>query len=310
MFRHSLFLTENDDYSEKVSTSLLVRESARRGLPTFVFSPDEIVYTNNAAYALGHKAHFKKDKFVIEKTTRKIVLDDNNLIHLRLDPPFDNRYLTMMHIFATLKKPVIVNNPTGIILLPEKILGGGLQKFMPPTLFSRNVKEITTFFKKYGKVVVKPIFEFGGNNVHKAENLKDLEKVVGTMLKQYREPLIIQKFLTNISKGDKRINLIDGKFSSCFLRVPKKGNFLSAIEHGYGVPVASELTKREKEICKVLGPILKKNGIFMCGIDVIDGYLTEVNVTNPASFSALNRIYGSGSEKIYWDRLEQKLKKH
>ena len=310
MFKRSIILTENDDYSDKVSTALLVKESCKR-FDTYVFNPDEMIYGTAGIFANAHKAHFKKGKFVIEKATKRIDLNDNNLVHIRLDPPFNQRYLTTLHLLSKLgKKSLVINNPTGIIHLPEKIIPNELLKFMPETIFSRDKAEIERFFKKHKQVVLKPIYDFGGNNVYKITTKAELNKRVDEYLKKYTEAAIVQEFLPGISKGDKRIGFINGEVFCHYARVPKKGNFLAAIEHGYGIAQKSNLTKTEKEICKILKPLLRKSGIFLCGIDVIDNHLTEVNVTNPAMFTAVNSLYSIRSEINYWDKLEQRLKKH
>ncbi len=312
MFQKSLFLTEKVATQNPRATSIvLLKESARR-YPTYMFEASELYMENGKVIASAHKVRLdKKGNLVCEEKTENVDLSKNCLVSVRLEPPFDQSYFTAMHMLTKLGKGgKVVNDPAGIIAMPEKLLPNDLQKFAPPTLITSDMNKIREFWAKHNDIILKPLYEFGGRNVFRLKKGDENHLSILRMFKEkYKEPVIAQKYLADVKKGDKRVMFLDGEVKWQVLRVPAKGTLQASADQGATLHKTT-LTNKEKQICEALRPILKKNNIFFCGIDIIGGYLTEVNVTCPALFTPINELYNIKAEKIYWDKLEQKLKKH
>ena len=310
----SLILLKNIDTSADIDNPLTIRESAKR-FETYIFEPDHLFLEDYIPYANAYKITNKKSGgFEVSKTITKINLNDNCLVSIRLDPPFNNRYLTSLYILEKVGgKSYVTNSPVGIIRMPEKILRPELKKFLPKTLISHDEKKILDFWKKHKDIILKPLYEYGGKNVFRLKPQEENYKsILNSLLSTYKEHIVAQEYIPEVKIGDKRITFIDGEVFTITLRKPAKGQLQASVSLG-GSMHKSRLTENEKEICKILKPILKENGIFFCAIDIIGKYLTEVNVTCPtiaylANHTNCNDKDYVPSEKIYWDRLEKKLK--
>ncbi len=226
---------------------------------------------------------------------------------MRQDPPFDLAYITSTHFLERLHpKTLVVNDPAGVRNAPEKLFVTNFPKLMPPTLISRDLDEINAFRDQHGAVVMKPLHGHGGAAVFRVMpqdmnfgSLYDMFSVT------FREPWVIQRFLPEVKHGDKRILLVDGEFAGAVNRVPAPDDLRSNMVRG-GAAQATELTPREREICETLGPALRERGLLFVGIDVIDGNLTEINVTSPTGIRAIARLGGPDVAAKIWDVIEKK----
>jgi len=227
---------------------------------------------------------------------------------LRLDPPFDSNYYTAMNLLSYASKgSLLANDPKSINNWPEKNIPSELLNFTPKTIITSNLDKIKDFWAEQEDIIIKPLYEFGGRSVFRLqkgdENYKTILQVIA---EKYNEPVIAQKYIPEVKQGDKRIVLLDGEFFGAFNRIAPKGQLQAAISQG-GTITHHELTKNEIQICNILKPMLKKDDLFLCGLDVIGDYITEINVTCPVAFVALNKLAGKVTEAIYWDKLEAKL---
>ena len=301
------FLFQMDD-PQKIninedSTYMLIRESLRRGIecyyndPSWVFS--EINKVNKIkSHVLSLKLN-KNNKLSYQKMNLKeIDLEKMNAIFIRQDPPFDLNYISNTYLLDQLKKPLLVNNPKEIRNFPEKHIMMNFPELTPPTLISSNSEIITNFIKKNKEVIIKPAYGNGGLGIQKINyNNSNLKIFVKNYLKKFsNSPVIIQRFLKNYNKGDKRIILINGEIAGGVLRLPK-ANSIKANFHAGGKPVKTNITAKEKIICKKIKPFLVKKGLIFVGIDVIDNYLTEINITSPTGIQEINRLNNSKIEK-------------
>ncbi|MXO85291.1 glutathione synthase [Altererythrobacter aurantiacus] len=233
---------------------------------------------------------------------------DIDVVLMRQDPPFDLGYITAAFLLDRLKgTTLVVNDPREVVNAPEKMFVLDYARFMPPTLIARNLDDVRRFQKEHGAIVVKPLHGNGGKAIFKIEeDGTNLSALFELFDRTWPEAHMIQKFLPEVSAGDKRIVLIDGEFAGAINRKPGEGEFRSNLAQG-GYAEAAELTKREKEICTAMGPELKRRGLTFVGIDVIGGkWLTEINVTSPTGIVAIDRYNGTDSAGAIWDSIERR----
>ena len=236
---------------------------------------------------------------------------DVDVVLMRQDPPFHVGYITATHLLERIEhETLVVNNPVSVRNAPEKVMVLDYRRFMPPTLITRSADEVREFQKTHGAVVVKPLHGNGGKAIFRVpaegDNLGALFEVFNTT---WPEPHMVQPFLPDVAKGDKRIVLIDGEVAGAINRRPGEGEFRSNLAVG-GSAEATELTLREQEICAVMGPRLKELGLIFVGIDVIGGeWLTEINVTSPTGIVAIDRFNGTDTPSQIWDAIERRLKR-
>ena len=236
---------------------------------------------------------------------------DVDVVLMRQDPPFHVGYITATHLLERIEhETLVVNNPVSVRNAPEKVMVLDYRRFMPPTLITRSADEVREFQKMHGAVVVKPLHGNGGKAIFRVpaegDNLGALFEVFNTT---WPEPHMVQPFLPDVAKGDKRIVLIDGEVAGAINRRPGEGEFRSNLAVG-GSAEATELTPREQEICAVMGPRLKELGLIFVGIDVIGGeWLTEINVTSPTGIVAIDRFNGTDTPSQIWDAIERRLKR-
>jgi glutathione synthase len=304
------FLIEKISHPQKECSYSLVYESLKRGFETYRFALDDFGMYEGKIIAKAHRIYLDKNKIMQEEAAlTKIDLAKMDSVHLRHNPPFDSKYTTAMYLLGYLKnKTLVLNDPISIIKYPEKLIPEELQKFCPKTIITRNQDEILEFWKKEKDIIVKPLYEFAGRGVFRLQkNEENYKSIFEALFSKYNEPIIAQKYIPEVKKGDKRILLVDGEFIGSYLRVPPKGQLQAAVDRG-GSPKKASLTKREQEICKILKPFLKENGIFVAGLDTIGDYITELNITCPAGFTGVSHFYNIDSQKIYWDKVLEKLK--
>jgi len=294
------------------STFVIAQEAQRRGYKLFHYSPKDISLKNNTIIAKGcyfkiinqGKKFFKKQKKI------SINLNQFHCVLVRQDPPFNMEYITATYFLEMLnQKVLVVNNPTEIRNNPEKLSMFNFKNLIPDTLISEDLTEIQNFIKKYKFTILKPLYGNGGEGIEKVTkgSLKN-KTIIQRMIKKYKGAIIAQKFIKEISQGDRRIILIDGEYVGSVARIPKKGS-IKANFHAGGSAQRSGLVFKDRKICSKLKPYLKKKGLFFTGIDAIGNYLTEINVTSPTGMQEINRLDNTRLEKIFWDKLEKKIKK-
>jgi glutathione synthase len=281
----------------------LANEIQNRGYKIFYYDPKDLSIINFKVTAKGFFIKFdytKKPFFKILKK-KKLHLIKCKFIMIRQDPPFNLEYISTTYILDSIKdKVTIVNNPTSIRNVSEKLYSIKYQRLMPSTIFTQNIDEIKNFFKTHKEVVLKPIHGYGGNDIHllKKFNLKLLQRFI-----KKHDHIMCQKYLPKISKGDKRVFLINGKVYGAISRVPKKGSFLSNMSKG-AKPINIKLTKTENKISKLIAKDLKKENIHFAGIDFIDQKLNgDINVTSPTGLKTLFDLSGINLAKTFWKEL-------
>jgi len=282
----------------------LANEIQSKKYKIFYYDPKNLSVINSKVIAKGFfiKFDYTKKKFFKILNKQKLDLTRCKFILIRQDPPFNLEYISATYILDTIKDKVnIINNPTSIRNVSEKLYSVKYQKYMPSTIFTQNIDEIKNFFKMHKKVILKPIHSFGGNDIHLLNtfNLKLVQKFI----KQH-DHIMCQKYLPKISKGDKRVFLINGKVCGAISRVPKKGSFLSNMSKG-AKPINIKLTKIENKISRLIAKDLKKENIYFAGIDFIDQKLNgDINVTSPTGLKTLYDLSGINLAKTFWETLK------
>jgi glutathione synthase len=229
------------------------------------------------------------------------------VVLMRQDPPFDMNYITLTHMLERIHpKTLVVNPPSAVRNAPEKILVTEFPELMPPTLVTRDRAEIHAFRREHGNIIVKPLYGNGGAGVFFIqEGDHNLASLLELFEQNYREPFMVQRYLPDVRKGDKRIIIVDGEPVMGLNRIPADGEARSNMHVG-GRPELSPLTEREKEICAAIGPALKERDMIFVGIDVIGGYLTEINVTSPTGIREIKRFGGPDIAVLIWDAIEKR----
>ncbi len=230
---------------------------------------------------------------------------------MRQDPPFDLAYITACHLLERLAgQTLVVNDPAGVRSSPEKIFPLLFGELMPPTLVTRDRHVIDAFREQYRDIIVKPLFGHGGAGVFRlGHDDPNLESLLELFTARSPEPLMVQAFLPSVADGDKRILLIDGEPVGAINRRPKQGQVRSNLVVG-GTAEATSLSDADLRICATIGPELRRRGLFLTGLDVIGGYLTEINVTSPTGVQALRRLTGIDAAGKFWDVVQTRLNKH
>lgn len=292
------------------SSFRLAEEAQARGHDLFFYLPDQLAYQEGRITARGQdmKVRRVQGDHVDLGPLREVDLADFDVIWLRQDPPFDMHYITLTHLLDRLKGQVlVVNDPFWVRNYPEKLLVLDFPDLTPPTTIARDLDTLKAFRARHGDMIVKPLYGNGGAGVFKLRaddnNLTSLYELFSATS---REPLIAQKFLPDVSKGDKRVILVDGIPVGAINRVPAKGETRSNMHVG-GRPEKIELSDRDREICDRIGPLLREKGQVFVGIDVIGDYLTEINVTSPTGIQELERFDGINVAEKIWQVIEDKL---
>jgi glutathione synthase len=233
---------------------------------------------------------------------------DTDVVLMRQDPPFDMAYITATHLLERVQgETLVVNDPAEVRNAPEKLFVLGFPELMPPTMVTRSLADAQAFRAEHGDIVVKPLYGNAGSAVfHIRSDDANLPALVELFADVWREPFMVQKFLPDVSAGDKRIVLVDGVATGAINRRPKAGEIRSNLAAG-GAAEAAMLTAREQEICAAIGPELERRGLVFVGIDVIAGYLTEINVTSPTGIVAIDRFNGTDTAAKVWEAIEGRL---
>ena len=292
------------------STFGLLLEAQGRGHALLYYTPDRLSRRSGDVFAAMQPLTVKDkkgDHHALGQPQNRS-LRDVDVVLLRQDPPFDLAYITSTHLLeAAQPDTLVVNDPAGVRNAPEKLFVLDFPDLMPPTLITRDRDAIEAFRSEQGDVVMKPLYGNGGAAVFKVArkdpNFGSLFDLFATM---FREPWVVQRFLPEVVKGDKRIILVDGVAAGAVNRVPAQDDIRSNMVRG-GAANATELTPREQEICERIGPELKRRGLLFTGIDVIDGWLTEINVTSPTGLRAIKRLGGPDIGAMIWDAIEDKV---
>src|ERR1700737_2383511 len=291
------------------STFAMLLEAQKRGHGISYYTPDKLSLRGKDLVAPVQALSVRDelgDHFTLGEAQR-VDLASFDVILLRQDPPFDLAYITSTHFLERIHpRTLVVNDPVSVRNAPEKLFVMDFPHLMPPTLISRDLDEINAFRDKHGAVVMKPLHGHGGAAVFRVMpqdmnfgSLFDMFSVT------FREPWVIQRFLPEVKHGDKRIILVDGEFAGAVNRVPAPDDLRSNMVRG-GAAQATDLSEREREICATLGPALRERGLLFVGIDVIDGNLTEINVTSPTGIRAIARLGGPDVAAKIWDVIEAK----
>ncbi len=285
-------------------TSVFLANEIQNKYKIFYYDPKDLSIKNAKVIAKGFfiKFNYRNKKFYKIIKEQTLDLTKCKFILIRQDPPFNLEYISTTYILDFIKNKVkIINNPTSIRNMSEKLYSAKYLKYMPDTLFSQDINEIKNFIKKHKKVIVKPIHSYSGNDIHLLNKFNS--KLINKYIKKH-DHIMCQKFLPKISKGDKRVFIINGKVCGAISRVPKKGSYLSNMSKG-AKPININLTKLENKISKLIAKDLKKENIFFAGIDFIDQKLNgDINVTSPTGLKTLFDLSGKNLAKTFWKELK------
>ena len=284
-------------------------EAQRRGHELWHYTPDRLSMLGGAVFAYAERMEvrdIKGDHFTLQPAER-VDLSQMDVVLLRQDPPFDMNYITTTHLLERIHpKTLVVNDPAWVRNSPEKIFVTEFPDLMPETLITKDPREVDAFRRQYGDIIVKPLYGNGGAGIfHLHEADRNLASLLEMFQQMFREPFIVQRYLKDVRKGDKRIILIDGEPVGAINRVPAEHDSRSNMHVG-GRAEPTELTAREREICAAIGPSLKERGFILVGIDVIGDYMTEINVTSPTGIREVKRFGGADIAALFWDAVEAK----
>ena len=285
-------------------TSVFLANEIQNKYKIFYYDPKDLSIINKKVLAKGFfiKFNYQNKKFYKIIKEQTLNLEKCKFILIRQDPPFNLEYISTTYILDFIKNKVkIINNPTSIRNISEKLYSTKYLKYMPDTLFSQDLNEIKNFIKKNKKVIIKPIHSYSGNDIHLLNKFNS--KLINKFIKKH-DHIMCQKFLPKINKGDKRVFIINGKVCGAISRVPKKGSYLSNMSKG-AKPININLTKQENKISKLIAKDLKKENIYFAGIDFIDQKLNgDINVTSPTGLKTYFDLSGINLAKTFWKKLK------
>lgn len=292
------------------STFQLAIEAQNRGHEIYYYTPERLAFDKGQVTAKGQKMFLRQEvgNHADLGEFQHLDLHKFDVVWLRQDPPFDMGYITTTHLLDFLQRDtLVVNNPFWVRNYPEKLLMLQYPKLIPPTTIARDLDTLKSFRSTHGDVIVKPLYGNGGAGVFRLtqqdQNIASLHELFSSI---NTEPLIIQKFLPDVRKGDKRVILVDGEAVGAINRIPADGETRSNMHVG-GRPEKVGLTKRDQEICSMIGPTLREKGQVFVGIDIIGDYLTEINLTSPTGLLELKRFDGINGAKLIWDVVDTKM---
>jgi glutathione synthase len=293
------------------STFAMALEAQKRGHRLWHYLPQHLSFKDGVVTARARSLTVQRDQGNHYQLGdwQTLNLRQVDVVLMRQDPPFDMAYITATHILDHIHPhTLVVNNPSEVRNAPEKLFVTHFDGLLPPTLITSDVQQIKAFREEYQDIIVKPLFGNGGAGVfHIKPGDENLNSLLELFSQQSREPLIVQRYLPEVRQGDKRIILIDGEPAGAINRVPAAGEARSNMHVG-GRPEASALTDREREICALIGPELKKRGLLFVGIDVIGDYLTEINVTSPTCIRELDQQFDLDIGMQLMDCIDEVLK--
>src|SRR5438270_7795515 len=291
------------------STFALLLEAQVRSHELAYYTPDRLALRGDEVFATVRPLavrDYEGDHFKLGEPER-VNLAQFDVVLLRQDPPFDLAYVTTTHLLERIRgTTLVVNEPAEVRNAPEKMFVMEYPELMPPTLITRDLAEIKAFRAEHGDIVMKPLYGKGGEAVFRlAPSDLNFGSLYDLFATTFREQWVVQKFLAAVKKGDKRIILVDGEFAGAINRVPAPDDLRSNMVRG-GTPKETAPTAREREICRTIGPALRARGLLFVGIDVIDGYLTEINVTSPTGLRAIKALGGPDVAAMIWNAIEAK----
>jgi glutathione synthase len=293
------------------STYVLAVEASARKHALYHYLPQHLTLVDGRVVARARRveAHADADTPFTIGEEEIIDLAALDVVMMRQDPPFDMAYITATHLLEHIHPAtLVVNDPIHVRNAPEKLFVTHFAELMPPTVITADRDQILAFREKHGDIIVKPLFGNGGAGVfHLGRDDENLNALLELFTELYREPIVVQRYLPDVRKGDKRIILIDGEAAGAVNRVPAEGEARANLHVG-GRAEKSTLTGREQEICSAIGPTLRERGLVFVGIDVIGDYLTEINVTSPTGIQEINRFDGVKLESRIWDVIEARVR--
>jgi glutathione synthase len=286
-------------------------EAQSRGHGLWYYTPKTLSFHGGRVVAKAQRVkeiRRKKGDHVELGPLEPLDLSMMDVVLLRQDPPFDMAYITTTHLLERIHpRTLVINDPVHVRNAPEKLFVTHFQELMPPTLITVDKDEILAFRKQHRDIVVKPLFGNGGSGVfHVKPDDENLGAILEVFTQMFREPIIAQRYIPEIRKGDKRIILVDGKAAGAVSRMPQEGE-ARANFHAGGRAQKAELSPSERLICEAIGPSLAERGLVFVGIDVIGDYITEINVTSPTGLQEINRFDGAKLEAKIWDAIERRL---
>jgi len=293
------------------STFALLLEAQARGHAVSYYTPDRMSLRGNHLLSTVQPLQVRDtlgDHFTLG-AGKQVDLKSFDVILLRQDPPFDLAYISTTHMLERVQPgTLVVNDPANVRNAPEKVFVTEFPDLMPPTLVTRDLEAIKAFRAEHGDIVMKPLYGHGGGAVFRLTR-EDLNfgSLYDMFAVTFREPWVVQTFLPAVKEGDKRIILVDGEFAGAVNRVPAPDDLRSNMVRG-GAAKATDLSERERHICERLGPALRERGLLFVGIDVIGGFLTEINVTSPTGIRAVKNVGGPDIAALIWDKIEAKRK--
>jgi len=295
---------------ERDSTFVLALEAAKRGYALFHYLPCDLTLEGRRVTARASSLFVERAAATPARLGPAEVIDLSSMdvVLMRQDPPFDMGYISATHVLEYLQPyTLVVNDPVSVRNAPEKLFAAQFDDLVPPTIVTSDREAMLAFRNEHHDVVVKPLYGNGGRGVfHIGPDDENFNVLIELFTAQTREPIIVQRYLPRVRHGDKRIILIDGQPAGAMLRVPPKGEARSNLHVG-GIAAKAELDHRDHDICAAIGPTLREQGLVFVGIDVIGGFLTEVNVTSPTGLQEVNRFDGVCLEARIWDAIEAKL---
>ena len=298
-----------DIYSD--TTFALALEAQKRGHNLFYYEPENLSYIDGEIIAKGRPILWlKKNKnqhFSLGKE-QKIFLKNEDIVLMRQDPPFDTAYITYTHLLEIIHpKTLVINNPFEVRNAPEKLFVNKFKEFMPETIITRNIEDINNFKKDYKEIIIKPLYGNGGKQIFYIDKSnKNLQTLLEMFLEKNSEPIIIQRYIPTVKKGDCRIFLVDGEIGGAINRIPPPGEVRANMHIG-GKPSQKKLSKKELLICEALKDELKLRGLILVGIDIIGGYLTEINVTSPTGVQEISKLDNVNLSAKIWKTIEKKI---
>jgi len=292
------------------STFALLLEAQSRGHDIFYYTPPDMSMEDGRLIAQGHTLTVEDregDHYQLSNP-RSVDLAELDVVQLRQDPPFDMSYITTTHLLERIHPDtLVVNDPAHVRNAPEKVFVLDFLDLMPPTAVTRSAEVVKAFRKEHGDIILKPLYGNGGEAVFRlAPDDTNLNSLVELFQTVFREPFMVQQYRPEVREGDKRIILIDGEVAGAINRIPAKDETRSNMHIG-GTPTPVELSERDLEICRRLGPELLKRGLIFVGIDVIGDYLTEINVTSPTGIREVKRFGGNDIAAMIWDAIESRV---
>jgi glutathione synthase len=305
-------INEIESLNKDTDTSLcLAQEAILRNFEVWFYTPSQLTFRSNKLYATANKILAVSRKEIKYNQAIEIPLNDTDILLIRQNPPLDMNYITYTYLLELLKNTLIVNNPTGIRNFTEKLSALMFPELTIDSMITSNPEQALAFLKKHQSVVCKPLYDFGGHDVtkHNHNETDSFYLAFNALCHKYKTPPIIQKFIPEVIKGDKRIMIVDGKPVGAIKRIPQKGSIKTNLAAG-GLAEKTILSDHDLHIATIVGNALKQHNIIFAGIDIIDKYLVEINVTSPTCITKVNDLYNLRDsyriESLIWDAILQK----